>query len=294
MAEVASLRSLLIDELRDLLDAETQITRALPQFAQATETPMLRTAFEQHLKQTNRHIERLRQAIEALGEPVRSKRCDGMRGLITEGNSLVSSTPKGALRDAVMITSAQKVEHYEMAAYGTARTFAEVLGRADIARLLDDTLQEEKNTDHRLTEIAESSVNDRAASEWHQKISGIVEAAGTVGAAVGLAARQVRRAAKIAGLDRVDADQVAQTMNRTMDTAAETFSDAAGAAAAQARNATRQTMNAARSLAADAAGRTASGTRSNRSRGKSGGGRQSAASGGNGRSQKRRKAGRRK
>ncbi len=117
MAELQSLRSHLITELRDLLDAEQQLTKVLPDFAARASTPALRMAFEHHLRETEGQIKRLKQAFDVLGEAAQPKRCEGMHGLIREGNTVVSTTPEGALRDAVMITSAQKVEHYEMAAY---------------------------------------------------------------------------------------------------------------------------------------------------------------------------------
>jgi len=257
MAEL-SLRGHLVDELRDLLDAEQQITRALPQFAQAAASPMLRTAFEKHLQETKRHLGRVQQALESMGETVRAKKCDGMRGLITEGNELVAGTPKGALRDAMMITAAQKVEHYEMAAYGTARTYAEVLGRADIARLLDDTLQEEKKADLKLTEIAESSVNDSAAAEWHQQSRGVLEqGAGWLGETVGAAARQVRRAADAVGARGQGAREIVDSLGRTAGETASSVTGAAQSAArsalSQARHITRQTTEAARSMAGDTA-----------------------------------------
>ena len=116
MAELQSLRSHLITELRDLLDAEQQLTKVLPDFAARASTPALRMAFEHHLRETEGQIKRLKQAFDVLGEAAQPKRCEGMHGLIREGNTVVSTTPEGALRDAVMITSAQKVGHYEMAA----------------------------------------------------------------------------------------------------------------------------------------------------------------------------------
>jgi ferritin-like metal-binding protein YciE len=134
MAELQSLRSHLITELRDLLDAEQQLTKVLPDFAARASTPALRMAFEHHLRETEGQIKRLKQAFDVLGEAAQPKRCEGMHGLIREGNTVVSTTPEGALRDAVMITSAQKVEHYEMAAYGTARTYATVLGEREPSR----------------------------------------------------------------------------------------------------------------------------------------------------------------
>ncbi len=294
MAEL-SLRGHLIDELRDLLDAEQQLTRALPQFAQAAASPMLRTAFEKHLQETKRHLNRLTQAIESIGETARAKRCEGMRGLISEGNSLVAGTPKGALRDAMMIAAAQKTEHYEMAAYGTARTYAAVLGRADIARMLDDTLQEEKAADLKLTEIAESNVNDNAAAEWHQQSSGVVEqGAEWIGQTVGAATRQMRRAAGAVGIRPETARGAMNSMGRMMENTAETMTDAAEsatqAAMAQARQLTRQTAQAARSVAGDrsAAARTRTTTRTQ------GGGRKRTAGGDGSTTAKRRRAGKKR
>jgi ferritin-like metal-binding protein YciE len=252
MFEDTSLRRHLIDELRDLLDAEQQLTRALPQFNEAAATPALKQAFQSHHKETKRHVERLNQALAALGEQPRAKRCVGMRGLISEGNSMVRGTPKGALRDAIMISGAQKVEHYEMAAYGTARTYAEVLGRGDIARLLDDTLQEEKGADLKLTEIAEGSVNGRAAEEWHKQGTGILnQSAQWMGQTVGAAARTVRRAAGAVGLGNVDAGQAVETLRDAAAATTGTVADTAQAAVRQGRRLSHRAARTARSVAAD-------------------------------------------
>jgi ferritin-like metal-binding protein YciE len=175
MAGPQTLKTHLVTELKDLLDAEQQLTKVLPDFARRATTPGLRIAFEQHLSETQNQIHRLRKALEQLGESPAKKRCEGMRGLIREANAVVSTTPEGPLRDAVMITSAQKVEHYEMASYGTARTYAQVLGEPQVARLLQDTLAEEKHADAKLTEIAEGKVNDKAAEAWHQATEGVLE-----------------------------------------------------------------------------------------------------------------------
>jgi ferritin-like metal-binding protein YciE len=228
---------------------------------------MLRTAFENHLKETKRHLERLQQAVQSLGETPRARRCDGMRGLLTEGNAHVRGTPKGALRDAIMITSAQKVEHYEMAAYGTARTYAAVLGRSDIARLLDDTLEEEKSADQKLTAIAESSVNEKAAEEWHRQGAGMIE---WVGETVGATAARMRSLAGSVGLTGPNRRQIADTMNRTLESASETVGDAAQSAVQQARKIARQTSSAARAMAQDRARtkKTARGRRSRKGQGK--------------------------
>jgi len=193
MPEVQSLREHLVTELRDLLDAEQQLTKVLPDFASQASTPALRTAFAQHLRETRGQIDRLKQVFAALGERPQPKRCEGMQGLVREGNAVVRSTPEGALRDAVMITSAQKVEHYEMAAYGTARTYATVLGEPQVARLLDETLAEEKHADAKLTEIAEGKINERAAEEWHEVSAGFLAQTAT------MAGRAIGRISKLRG-----------------------------------------------------------------------------------------------
>jgi ferritin-like metal-binding protein YciE len=253
MSESTSLRRHLIDELRDLLDAEQQITRALPHFADAATTPPLKQAFQKHLKETKRHIDRLNQALAALGEAPRPKRCVGMRGIIAEGNEMMGTSPKGALRDAIMISGAQKVEHYEMAAYGTARTYAEVLGRSDVARLLADSLQEEKAADLKLTEIAEQAVNQHAADEVHKQSSaGILEqSAEWVGSTVGAAARTVRRAAGAVRLSDIDPGQAVNTVRDAAAATADTVAGTAEAVVKRSRQLGNRAARSARSMAAD-------------------------------------------
>jgi ferritin-like metal-binding protein YciE len=203
---VDSLRTHLVDELVDLRDAEEQLTKALPKLARSATSKPLRTAFEKHLKETRAHVTRLNQALRDLGETPRSKTCEGMKGLLKEGETAMNKAPEGALRDAVMITGAQKVEHYEMASYGTARTYAQVLGETTVARLLSRTLKEEKAADLTLTQIAEKSVNGEAADEWHsQKEEGVLirsaEWAGRTAAAASLRlAKGARRAAYAVGV----------------------------------------------------------------------------------------------
>jgi ferritin-like metal-binding protein YciE len=206
MAAIESLHTHLVDELLDLLDAEQQLTKALPKMARAATARPLRTAFEKHLKETRGHISRLNQAIRDLGEKPKSKTCEGMQGLLEEGETVMNKTPEGALRDAVMITGAQKVEHYEMASYGTARTYAQVLGQTGVARLLDQTLKEEKAADMTLTRIAEGSVNEEAAEEWQSQEdeeSTMSRSAGWASSAARSATRQfssgVRRVASAVG-----------------------------------------------------------------------------------------------
>lgn len=200
MARVDSLRSHLIDELIDLLDAETQLTDMLPKLAQAATSKRLRTAFQRHLKETRGHVTRVNQALRALGEKPSSKTCAAMKGLLEEGNSMITKTPAGSLRDAVMITAAQKVEHYEMASYGTARTYATVLGERAVARMLAQTLKEEKGADHTLTKIAEASVNEKAAEEWHSQDdnSMLMRTAGWAGSTAGYASRQLTKGLRAA------------------------------------------------------------------------------------------------
>ena len=189
---VDSLRTHLIDELSDLLDAENQLTRALPKLAQAATTPTLKRAFQKHLAETRTHVTRLSRALRQLGETPRRKTCAGMQGLIKEGDEMMKQAPAGSLRDAVMITSAQKVEHYEMASYGTVRTYAQVLGESAVAKLLAQTLKEEKAADGKLTTIAESTVNGKAATEWRERedVDGILNrSAAWVGRSLGTATR---------------------------------------------------------------------------------------------------------
>ena len=161
---IEGLEDLLHDELKDIYDAEKQLTKALPKLVKKASAPELRDALKAHLKETERHIDRLEQVFEQLGWPVRGKKCEGMQHLIAEGNDMIADAENDATRDAVMIAAAQKVEHYEIASYGTIRTWATLLGKTDIAALLEDTLEEEKGADLRLTGIAESFVNEEAAA----------------------------------------------------------------------------------------------------------------------------------
>ncbi len=165
MASMDTLSDLLQDELKDIYDAEKQLTKALPKLAKKATAEELKEAFEEHLRQTEEHVERLEQAFEHLGIPAKGKKCKGMQNLIAEGEDMIGDAKEDAVRDAVMIAAAQKVEHYEIAAYGTARTWANMLGQDDVASLLEQTLEEEKETDLKLTELAEGFVNQAAAEE---------------------------------------------------------------------------------------------------------------------------------
>lgn len=162
--KVNSLKELFVEELKDVYDAENQIVKALPKMAKATSTPELRRAFEEHLEQTRGHVRRLEQIFEGLGEQAKAKKCDGLRGIIDEGEDVMSDGAEGPVRDAGLIAGAQRVEHYEMAAYGSLKTWAGQLGNERAASLLEETLNEEKEADELLTRIAMSGVNTEAAS----------------------------------------------------------------------------------------------------------------------------------
>lgn len=159
--ETHPMEELLVDELKDLYSAENQIIKALPKMAKATTAPELKRAFERHLEETRRQVERLDQIGEALEIKLTGKKCKGMEGLIEEGKEMMGELDGEAL-DAGLIGAAQKVEHYEIAAYGTARTHAEMLGYSKVARLLQQTLNEEGATDKKLTQLAESIINVEA------------------------------------------------------------------------------------------------------------------------------------
>lgn len=160
-AKLDTLQALLVEELKDLYSAETQLTKALPKMAKAASSEKLKQAFLDHLEETKNHLQRLKKATEILGETPQGKTCKAMEGLITEGEELIEEEGEDIVKDAGLICAAQKVEHYEMAGYGSARTFAEVLGLNDVADILQETLDEEGAADELLTEIAET-INDEA------------------------------------------------------------------------------------------------------------------------------------
>jgi len=150
-----SLRQLYVNELKDLYNAETQLVKALPKMAKASSNAELRQGFEEHLRQTSEHVSRLEQIFDMLGEKATGKKCLGMEGLVKEGAETMSENYEGALMDAAIIGAAQRVEHYEIAGYGTVRTFAELLGENEHVSLLEQTLEEEKETDEKLTQLAD-------------------------------------------------------------------------------------------------------------------------------------------
>jgi ferritin-like metal-binding protein YciE len=166
MASIDSMKSLLLDELRDIYDAEKRLTKAIPKLAKKAVNDQLRSALEEHLEETEQQVQRLEQAFEHLGERAKGKPCAGMRGIIEEGDEHVGEDyDDDDLRDAVIIGSAQRVEHYEIAAYGTAIAHARLLEQEEVVELLEESIGEEKAADQKLTEIAESVVNLEAANE---------------------------------------------------------------------------------------------------------------------------------
>ncbi|MGB2715055.1 MAG: ferritin-like domain-containing protein [Vicinamibacterales bacterium] len=162
--ETNPLEELLVDELKDIYSAENQIIKALPKMAKAATSPELKRAFERHLEETRRQVERLDQIGQALDVKLTGKKCKGMEGLIEEGKEVMEEDFDDNAIDAGLIGAAQKVEHYEIAAYGTARTHAEMLGYTKAAKLLQQTLDEEGATDKKLTQLAESIINVEAAA----------------------------------------------------------------------------------------------------------------------------------
>ena len=150
------MQELLVDELKDLYSAEKQILRALPKVAKATTSPELREALLNHLEETKGQVARLEQIGEMVGKKMTGKTCVGMKGVLEEGSEVLEDTEKGNVRDAALISASQRIEHYEMAGYGSAREFAKMLGLSEVAALLDQTLTEEKNADKKLSGISKT------------------------------------------------------------------------------------------------------------------------------------------
>lgn len=169
------LKELYIDELKDIYNAETQLVKALPKMAKAASSAELRSGFEEHLEQTKGHVQRLEQIFEMLDESPKGKKCKGMEGLVEEGSEVMEEDFEDALMDAALIGAAQRVEHYEIAAYGTVRAFAEELGESEHVSLLEQTLEEEKETDEKLTELAKqinADANGEAGEEPEEQQRG--------------------------------------------------------------------------------------------------------------------------
>src|SRR6266705_5189279 len=160
-----SLQKLFVEQLRDGYNAENQLLKAMPKMAKNASSDELRQAFEDHLEATKEHVERLEQVFKDLDEKPKGKTCQGMKGLVEEGSEMVEQNGEESVLDAGIIAGAQKIEHYEIATYGTLRTWANLLGQDDTAELLQQTLDEEGDTDKRLNELAEDIVNPEALSE---------------------------------------------------------------------------------------------------------------------------------
>ena len=159
-----SLHDLYVDELKDIHSAERQLLRALPRMAKAADSPELRSAFESHLKETEKQVERLDKIFAELEKKATGKKCKGMEGLIEEGKEMMEEEADPAVMDAALIAAAQRVEHYEIAAYGCVRNYAELLGYTSSARLLQQSLDEEEAADKKLTQLAEGGINEAAVA----------------------------------------------------------------------------------------------------------------------------------
>ena len=171
MENINSLETLLLHEVKDLYHAEKQLVKALPKVAKKVSSPELKNAVEEHLQQTEGHVNRLEQVFEMLGQPAKSTKCKGMAGILDEAEEVMKFKGTPEAMDAAIIMSAQKVEHYEIAGYGSAATWADMLGRQDIKNLLGQTLDEEERTDQKLTELAKSGINQRAEQQSQRQFA---------------------------------------------------------------------------------------------------------------------------
>ena len=198
MANAGTIHDAFVEELRDTYDAEKQLIKALPKMAKAATSAELRSAFETHLEETRGHVDRLEQVFGSLEEKVKGKHCEGIAGIIEEGKSIMEEDFDETTMDACLIAAGQRAEHYEMAAYGTLVAWARAMGHTEAADLLQETLDEEKATDEKLTTIAEGGINQEAAENAHP--SGEEEAeeerparGGRGGSAAAVAKRPARR-----------------------------------------------------------------------------------------------------
>ena len=191
MARIDSLRTLLIEQLRDLYDAEKRLTKAIPKLMKESSSDELTSALETHLGETENQVSRLERAFQALGETAKGKECKGIKGIIEEGDEHVGEDfADDGLKDATIIGAAQRVEHYEIAGYGTAIAHARLLGQDEVVPLLEETLDEEKAADEKLTEVAEQIVNPDAASdedeeETDREMAGVAASPGSKSASSG-------------------------------------------------------------------------------------------------------------
>jgi ferritin-like metal-binding protein YciE len=167
MAESGTLHNAFLDELRDLYDAEKQLTKALPKLAKTAAAPKLREAFEAHLEETRGHIDRLEQVFEELDEKPRGRHCEGIAGIIEEGKSIMEEDFDDVTMDACLIAAGQRAEHYEIGAYGTIIAWAEAMGHREAVTLLQQNLDEEKAADKKLSALAEGGINQQAAKSAH-------------------------------------------------------------------------------------------------------------------------------
>lgn len=165
--KLANLNDLLVDQIRDIYFAEKHLTKALPKMARAATSDDLKEAFNHHLDETRNHVTRLEQVFEMLDQAPKAKRCPAIIGLVEEGGEMIDENADPEVRDAGLIAAAQRVEHYEIAAYGCARAFAKRLGLDDVAEILSQTIEEEGAADHKLTELAEGHINDDAVAAAH-------------------------------------------------------------------------------------------------------------------------------
>jgi ferritin-like metal-binding protein YciE len=161
--KLESLKDLYLEQLKDLYSAETQLVDALPKMAERATSPDLKKGFQDHLRQTQEHVSRLEQIFRDLGDVPKGHTCEGMKGLIKEGEEMIKMQGDDKVIDAGLIAAAQRVEHYEIAGYGTVRTYAEMLGHSQHVTLLERTLQEEEMTDEKLSQLAESHINQEAS-----------------------------------------------------------------------------------------------------------------------------------
>jgi ferritin-like metal-binding protein YciE len=159
-----SMQDLFLNELKDVLNAEKQLVQALPRLAKAAQSPQLQQAFTKHLRETEGHVQRLERIFKSLGQTARGKACKGMEGLIAEGKEILEEDGAPEVIDAALISAAQRVEHYEIAAYGCLRTYAQLLGNSEADRLLQQTLAEEEATDKALTALGEGGINQAAVA----------------------------------------------------------------------------------------------------------------------------------
>lgn len=163
--KLESLKDLCLEELHDIYDAEKEIVKALPKMVEAASSPKLREAFAHHLGQTKIHVTRLEKVFDEFGEKPKAKKCEGIRGILEEGEKLVGENGKPEVLDAGLIAGAQRVEHYEMAVYGSLKAWATQCGSAKAAQILNETLSEEREADQKLTQIAEDTVNRQAQAQ---------------------------------------------------------------------------------------------------------------------------------